>query len=59
LGAWAYLPVQVTAFLAYCSVTLCHKQGCGTNKKGVGAHPKILAIWNSFELILNKNMKKV
>jgi len=32
------------AGLAHCSVTLCRKQRCSANKKGVGTHLKKLAI---------------
>jgi len=56
LGAWAYLPVKVTPFLANCSVTLCHKQGCSANKNGVGTHPKKLAI---LKQLRNQNVEKV
>jgi len=58
LGAWAYLMVLVTPFLAYCSVTLCHKQGCRVSKKGVGAHPKKLAILKQLRTNLKPNHEK-
>jgi len=56
LGAWAYMLVKITPFLAYCSVTHCHKQGCSVNKKGVGTHQKKLAILK--QLLTNLKPKR-
>jgi len=38
---------------------MARKQGCNANKKRVGMHPKKQPFWNSFQLILNQNVKKV
>jgi len=42
----------------YCYVTLCHKQGCSANKKGVGTHPKKLAILKQLRTNLKAKHEK-
>jgi len=46
------------AGLAYSSVTLCRKQGCSANKKGVGTHPKKLAILKQLRTNLKAKHEK-